>query len=163
LSIQGVIKYQTMISIAYLGFGCVRTTLSSIWILYSPLYKSPLSWTIFNSDNVHVLGTYNDGFNSYSCWLSSKFLSNCFLIQKKVHYRRYIKCIFHCSIYLLCCKNVWMQQFYFVATSYCHNSILYRYILLLPKITNAIVVNNIEQYVVATSFFLLRTTFWLQK
>jgi len=60
-------------------------------------------------------------------------------------------------------KNVWMQQFYFVATSYCHNSILYRYILLLPKMTNAIVVNNIEQYVVATSFFLLRTTFWLQK
>ena len=56
-----------------------------------------------------------------------------------------------------------MQQFYFVATSYCHNSILYRYILLLPKITNAIVVNNIEQYVVVTSFFLLRTTFWLQK
>ena len=43
-----------------------------------------------------------------------------------------------------------MQQFYFVATSYCHNSILYRYILLLPKIIDAIVVNNIEQYVVAT-------------
>ena len=45
----------------------------------------------------------------------------------------------------------------------CYNSILYRYILLLPKITDAIVVNNIEQYVVATSFFLLQTTFWLQK
>ena len=126
LSIQGVIKYQTMISIAYLGSGCVRTTLSSIWILYSPLYKSPLSWTIFNSDNVHVLGTYNDGFNSYSCWLTSKFLSNCFLIQKKVHYRRYIKCIFHCSIYLLCCKKCMnatillrcyklLSQFYFVS------------------------------------------------
>ena len=82
LSIQGVIKYQTMISIAYLGFGCVRTTLSSIWILYSPLYKSPLSWTIFNSDNVHVLGMYNDGFSSYSCWLSSKFFRIIFLSKK---------------------------------------------------------------------------------
>ena len=82
LSIQGVIKYQIMISIAYLGFGCVRTTLSSIWILYSPLYKSPLSWTIFNSDNVHVLGTYNDGFNSYSYWLSSKFFIIVFIKKR---------------------------------------------------------------------------------
>ena len=35
----------------------------------------------------------------------------------------------------------------------CYNSILYRYILLLPKLIDAIVVNNIEQYVVAASFF----------
>ena len=46
-----------------------------------------------------------------------------------------------------------MQQFYFVATSYCHNSISYQYILLLQKMTDTIVVNNIKQYVVATSFF----------
>ena len=50
-------------------------------------------------------------------------------------------------------KNVWTQQFYFIATCYCHNSILYRYILLLQKMADTIVVNNIKQYVVATSFF----------
>jgi len=38
LTIQGVMKYQTMFSVAYLGCGCVRTTLCSIWIMYSPLY-----------------------------------------------------------------------------------------------------------------------------
>ena len=32
LSIQGVIKYQIMFSVAYLGCGCVRTTLCLIWI-----------------------------------------------------------------------------------------------------------------------------------
>ncbi|KAG2597938.1 hypothetical protein PVAP13_5KG311507 [Panicum virgatum] len=32
LSIQGVIKYRTIFSVAYLGCGCVRTTLCSIWI-----------------------------------------------------------------------------------------------------------------------------------
>ena len=39
-----------------------------------------------------------------------------------------------------------------IATSYCHNSIFYPYILLLLKLADAIVVNNLEHYVVAASF-----------
>ena len=44
------------------------------------------------------------------------------------------------TILVRCCNL--LPQFYFVS-----------YILLLPKLIDAIVVNNIEQYVVAASFF----------
>jgi len=37
LSIQGVIKYQTMISVAYLGYGCVRTTLFNLYLVFATL------------------------------------------------------------------------------------------------------------------------------
>ena len=56
-------------------------------------------------------------------------------------------------------QKVWMQQFYFVATSYCHNSISYQYILLLQKLTDVIVVNNIDQYVVAAFCFCCELAF----
>ena len=124
---------------------------SSIYILYSPLYKSSLSWTIFNSDNVHVLGMYNDGFSSYSCWLSSKFFRIVFLSKKGSLLKIYQMPIATNSFFVA--KNLWTQQFYFIATCYCHNSILYRYILLLQKMADTIVVNNIKQYIVAASFF----------
>ena len=126
---------------------------SSIYILYSPLYKSSLSWTIFNSDNVHVLGMYNDGFSSYSCWLSSKFFRIIFLSKKGSLLKIYQMHNRLQQIPFLLQKNVWTQQFYFIATCYCHNSILYRYILLLQKMADTIVVNNIKQYIVAASFF----------
>ena len=116
--------------------------------MYSPLYiLSTFSWNILNSDN--VLGTYIYGFKSYSFWLSS----NCFLIQKRFIIQNKSNAKSFATNIFSVAKKVWMQQFYFVTTSYYHNSILYQYILLLQKLTDAIVVNNIKQYVVATFFF----------
>ena len=116
--------------------------------MYSPLYiLSTFLWNIFNSDN--VLGTYIYGFKSYSLWLSS----NCFLIQKRFIIQNKSNGKSFATNIFSVAKKVWMQQFYFIATSYCHNSILYQYILLPQKLTDAIVVNNIDQYVVVSSFF----------
>ena len=121
--------------------------------MYSPLYiLSTFSWNILNSDN--VLGTYIYGFKSYSFWLSS----NCFLIQKSSLSKiNQMQNPLQQISFLL--QKVWMQQFYFVATSYCHNSISYQYILLLQKLTDAIVVNNIDQYVVAAFCFCCELAF----